>query len=93
MLDLIIRGGQVVTPMGVGDWDVAVQGERIVAVAAAGAMGDEAGRIIDASGKVVVPGASNPTPISPRPSWATAISPPLRRRRSAGRRSLAGPRR
>jgi len=40
MLDLIIRGGQVVTPMGVGDWDVAVQGERIVAVAAAGAMGD-----------------------------------------------------
>ena len=39
MLDLIIRGGQVVTPMGVGDWDVAVQGERIVAVAAAGHVG------------------------------------------------------
>ena len=41
MLDLIIRGGQVVTPMGVGEWDVAVQGERIAA--AAGALGDEAG--------------------------------------------------
>ena len=60
MLDLIVRGGQVVTPMGVGDWDVAVQGEKIVAVSAAGAMGDEAGRIIDASGMVVVPGGIEP---------------------------------
>ena len=33
MLDLIIRGGQVVTPWGVGDWEIAVQGEKIVAVA------------------------------------------------------------
>ena len=32
MLDLLIKGGQVVTPAGVGQWDVAVQGERIVAV-------------------------------------------------------------
>ena len=39
MLDLIIRGGQVVTPWGVGDWEVAVQGEKIVAVAAAGVVG------------------------------------------------------
>ncbi len=28
MLDLMIRGGQVVTPWGVGDWDVAVQEKR-----------------------------------------------------------------
>ena len=28
MLDLIIRGGEVVTPWGVGDWDVAVQGRK-----------------------------------------------------------------
>jgi len=60
MLDLILRGGQVVTPMGVGEWDVGVQGERIAAVAAHGALGDEAGRIIDASGKVVVPGGIEP---------------------------------
>ena len=65
MLDLIIRGGQVVTPMGIGDWDVAVQDERIVAVAAAGALGDDAGRIIDASGKVVVPGRHR----TPRPHF------------------------
>ena len=60
MLDLIIRGGQVVTPMGVGEWDVAVQGERIAAVAAPGALGDEAGRIVDATGKIVVPGGIEP---------------------------------
>ena len=34
MLDLIIRGGQVVIPWGVGDWDVCIQGKRIVAIAA-----------------------------------------------------------
>ena len=36
MIDLIIRGGQVVTPWGVGGWDVAVEGEKIVAVGRAG---------------------------------------------------------
>jgi len=59
MLDLVIRGGEVVTPQGVGKWDVAVQGERIVSVG----LPDErveAGRIIDATGKVVVPGGIEP---------------------------------
>lgn len=60
MLDLIIRGGQVVTPWGVSDWDVAVQGEKIVAVAAPGTLTDEVGRIIDASGKIVAPGGIEP---------------------------------
>ena len=32
MLDLLVTNGRVVTPHGVGAWDVAVQGERIVAV-------------------------------------------------------------
>jgi len=32
MLDLLIRGGDVVTPQGVGRWDVAIEGERIVAL-------------------------------------------------------------
>jgi dihydroorotase-like cyclic amidohydrolase len=36
MIDLVIRGGQVVTPDGVGLWDVAVEGERIAAIAAPG---------------------------------------------------------
>ncbi len=61
MLDLVIRGGQVVTPMGVGEWDVAIEGEKIVAVAAPGALPGEAGRVIDATGMVVVPGGIEPS--------------------------------
>src|SRR5256885_10742330 len=59
MLDLVIRGGDVVTPQGVGRWDVAVQGERIVAV---GLPDPEtpAGRVLDATGKIVVPGGVEP---------------------------------
>ena len=60
MLDLIIRGGQVVTTWGVGDWEVAVQGEKIVAVAAPGTFTEEAGRVVDATGKIVVPGGIEP---------------------------------
>jgi dihydropyrimidinase len=60
MFDLLIRNGQVVTPWGVGDWDVAIQGEQIVAVAAANTLTEEVGRVIDATGKVVVPGGIEP---------------------------------
>src|SRR2546429_9988575 len=59
MLDLVIRGGDVVTPQGVGRWDVAVQGERIVAVGLPSERW-EAGRVIDATGKIVVPGGVEP---------------------------------
>src|SRR5438034_1082597 len=59
MLDLVIRGGDVVTPQGVGRWDVAVQGERIVAVGLPDPR-TEAGRVIDAAGKIVVPGGIEP---------------------------------
>jgi dihydropyrimidinase len=60
MLDYIIRGGQVVTPGGVGSWDVGVQGEKIVAIAETGRLTSDVGRVIDASGKVVVPGGIEP---------------------------------
>ena len=60
MLDLLIRGGQVVTPSGVGNWDVAVQGEKIVAVTEPGTLTSEAAKVVDASGKIVVPGGIEP---------------------------------
>jgi dihydropyrimidinase len=60
MLDLVIRGDRVVTPHGVGAWDVAVQGERIVAVAAPGTLTDDVARTIDATGKIIVPGGIDP---------------------------------
>ena len=71
MLDLIIRGGQVATPHGAGALDIAIQGETIAAVAAPAALRDmTAARIIDASGKIVVPGGVDahihckwPTPV------------------------------
>jgi dihydropyrimidinase len=60
VLDLVVRGGRVVTPWGVGAWDVAVQGEKIVAVAEPGTLGRDVGRVIDAAGKIVVPGGIEP---------------------------------
>src|SRR3989454_2349916 len=60
MLDLVIRGGQVVSPAGVGSWDIGIEGERIVALAAAGTLTGESARVIDATGKLVIPGGIDP---------------------------------
>ncbi len=61
MFDLVIRGGTVVTPQGAGLYDVAVSGEKIAAVAAPGALPDGgAKRVIDATGKIVIPGGIDP---------------------------------
>ena len=61
MLDLIIRGGTVVTPHGTAETDVAVAGETIAAVTEPGAIPDDAvHRSIDASGKIVIPGGIDP---------------------------------
>ena len=56
MLDTIIRGGTVVRPEGVGEWEVAIKGEKIVAVALPGILPEEGAKIINAEGKIVVPG-------------------------------------
>jgi dihydropyrimidinase len=59
MLDLLIRGGQIVTPQGVGQWSIGVQGEKIVFVGTED-QAAQAGRTIDAAGKIVVPGGIEP---------------------------------
>src|SRR5438093_1233393 len=56
MLDMLIQGGRVVTPAGVGNWDVGIMGEQIVAVAFPGILPGEAKQVLDARGKIVVPG-------------------------------------
>ena len=57
MFDLIIRGGDVVTPEGVVSCDVAVTGEAIVALAAPGTLAaDSAKRVVDATRHIVMPG-------------------------------------
>ena len=61
MFDLVIRSDRVVTPSGVAACDLAVQGEKIVAVGAAGSFGaDTTQRLIDATGKIVMPGGIDP---------------------------------
>ncbi len=61
MLELIIRGGDVVTPHGVETCDVAVSGETIAAIAAPGALSTQsAERVIDATDRIVMPGGIDP---------------------------------
>ena len=61
MLDHLIRGGNVVTPQGVIQGDVAIKGESIVAVTAPGVLADAGvARVIDATGKIVMPGGVDP---------------------------------
>src|SRR5262249_33121763 len=59
MLDLIIRGGDVVTPQGVIKGEVAIAGETIAAIAAPDTL-PSAKRIIDATGHIVMPGGIDP---------------------------------
>ena len=61
MIDVLVRGDAVVTPQGVAACDIAIEGERIVAVAAHGTLPlPEGVRLIDATGKIVMPGGIDP---------------------------------
>src|SRR3978361_2215932 len=61
MFDLVIRGDRVVTPAGAGAYDVAIQGGKIAALAAAGTFAtDTTRRVMDATGKIVMPGGIDP---------------------------------
>jgi len=61
MFDLIIRGGDVVTPQGVTACDIAVAGETIAALAGPGTLeAESAKRVIDATRHIVMPGGIDP---------------------------------
>ena len=79
MLDLVIRGGQVITPQGVGTWDVGIEGERIVAVAAPGTLsGDAALRFADVTASPRIRPDLICGMMGARPSIAVGIWPPTR---------------
>ncbi|MDQ1536665.1 MAG: dihydropyrimidinase [Actinomycetota bacterium] len=60
MFDLKITSDQVVTPAGVGAYDIYVEGERIAALCPAGTEGPSAEQTVDATGLVVAPGGVEP---------------------------------
>jgi len=61
VIDLVVQGDTVVAPQGAGAFDVLIRGETIVAVTPPGAFPIEPGtRVIDARGKIVVPGGIDP---------------------------------
>src|ERR1700737_2216933 len=61
MFDTVVAGGLAVLPSGPEPADIAVAGEYIVAIGAPGsftAIG--AGRVVDATGQIVIPGGIDP---------------------------------
>jgi dihydropyrimidinase len=61
MFDLIVSGGIAVLPASAGPADIGVSGGRIAAIGAPGSLAAiGAGRTIDASGQIVIPGGVDP---------------------------------
>ncbi len=61
MLNLVLRSDQVVIPNGVIAADIGIAGERIAAISAPGTLPlGEGARLIDARGKIVIPGGIDP---------------------------------
>ena len=60
MFDVVITGGTVVAPEGAAAMDVGIQGEQIAALGAPGSLDTQGARIIDATGKIVLPGGIEP---------------------------------
>jgi len=58
LLDLLVRGGRVVTEQAVFEADVGIEDGKVVSVSRSSTPG--AGRTIDATGKLVLPGAIDP---------------------------------
>ncbi|HLY43969.1 MAG TPA: amidohydrolase family protein [Stellaceae bacterium] len=60
MLDVVITGGTAVLPSGAQQVDIGVQGETIAAIGAPGSLAPLGGRVVNASGQVVIPGGIDP---------------------------------
>ncbi|HZT88642.1 MAG TPA: amidohydrolase family protein [Stellaceae bacterium] len=61
MLDTVITGGTAVLPSGAQPADIGIAGDKIAAIGAPGTLaGLGAGRTIDASGQIVIPGGIDP---------------------------------
>jgi dihydropyrimidinase len=57
---LVVRGSTVVTPLGSEPLDIAVDGEKIAALEPPGSLANDAAKVIDATGCLVIPGGVDP---------------------------------
>lgn len=60
MADLVVSGGLVVTPERTATLDVVVEGETVAAVTEPGSADVAGARVLDAAGKIVLPGGVEP---------------------------------
>ena len=84
MLDIIIRGGNVVSPDSTERFDVGVKDGRIVVFAEENSVDLEAARTIDAHGMYLVPGG-----IDAHVHFNVALSPVMRAQSRFGGRAAA----
>lgn len=80
-MDIVITGERIVTPQGVGPYDVAIKGEQIIAVAQKNTLRNTAGiKLIDAGNKLVIPGGIDPhvhcSWMLPNPDGSTGFTEP-----------------
>src|ERR1700738_5668805 len=60
MLDIVVSGGTAVLPSGPQSADIGIEGEKIAAIGAPGSLAALGGRVVDATGKIVIPGGIDP---------------------------------
>jgi dihydropyrimidinase len=61
MLDIVISGGLAVLPSGPEPADIGIQGDKIAAIGGPGSLAAlGAGRVVDATGQIVIPGGIDP---------------------------------
>jgi dihydropyrimidinase len=61
MLDLVVSGGLAVLPSGAEPADIGIAGDKIAAIGGPGSLAAlGAGRVVDASGQIVIPGGIDP---------------------------------
>ena len=82
MLDIVVTGGLAVLPSGSEPADIGIAGEQIAAIGAPGSLAAlGAGRVVDATGQIVIPGGIDPhihcgMPIVGGPSNQELLSAP-----------------
>src|ERR1700738_5612503 len=60
MLDIVVSGGTAVLPSGPQSADIGIEGEKIAAIGAPGSLAPPGGRVVDATGQIVIPGGIDP---------------------------------